>query len=172
MKRLIKCFFSVWIVFSTGVYADELSSQLDALAVAEPTERNPVSVSAMVWPEAANPGDVVTVALKVKIQPGWRIYRYVPATAPYMATKWPIDVADGLSLEGDWQKPAPEYLPGYSDILIDQGELVFVHAVKVGESAEKGSSLAIKAGLDYQTCNEEMCLRPTKKIIDLLVSVR
>lgn len=166
------CLSMVFIDAGEVMAEVEAKMAADAIEMPEPTMRDPVSVAVVVTPTLAKPGDVVEVVVKTKILPGWRIYRYAPPTSAYMTTKWLLELPEGVEKSGDWQKPPPEYLPGYSDILVHQGESVFSHKVKIPEGAKTGQLFTIKAGLNYQTCNNDMCLRPTIKVMDLVVTVQ
>lgn len=152
-------------------HLDQLTGAIEQIAIPEPTERDPVSVITAVIPTTAGPGDTVTVVIKARILDGWRIYRYVPPTAAYMPTKWVLELPDGVEKKGDWQKPTPEYLAGEMDILIHQGDVIFRHTVKIAETAKSGQTAILKAGLKYQTCNNDMCLRPTEKVTELTIAI-
>lgn len=170
--NVMKWLLSVLVFFASAATADQLAEQIASLAVPEPTGRDPVSVVTTVIPTTAKPGETVTVVVKARMLDGWRIYRYVPPTAAYLPTKWILELPKGIEKQGDWEKPAPEYLAGEADILIYQGEVVFLHKVKMSEHAKSGETKTIKAGLNYQTCNNDMCLRPTSKVTDVAVTVR
>ena len=169
LLSVLTCFVSFAVAEPSS---DQINEQIAALEVAEPTTRDPVSVVTTVIPATAKPGESVTVVIKARILNGWRIYRYVPPTAAYMPTKWVLELPEGVEKDGDWQMPTPEYLPGESNILIYQGEVVFQHKIKVAENTNVSGPKTIKTGLNYQTCNNDMCLRPTKKVADVTVEIK
>lgn len=161
MKQLMSFLIGLCVLWGAELSANDLPDQLKNLSVAEPTERDPVTVAALVWPKNASPGDEVTVALKVRIKPGWRIYRYVPASEPYITANWKLEFSDNLQAVGDWEKPAPEAYPENPEIYIYQGEQVFTHKIKVLKAG--GGDQTVKATISYQTCNRDICLRPQRK---------
>lgn len=158
------------LIFPVASSAGPLDTHIAELPVPDTSERDPVAVVTSVFPNRAAPGETVTVIVKIRVQPGWRIYRYVPPTAPYMSTRWVLDHSDGVEPSGVWQKPQPEYLAGHSDILIYQGEQVFTRQLTLAEDAP--DTVTLTAGLNYQTCNNDMCLRPTRKTTELSVTVK
>lgn len=170
MKYLFRTFGSLILMWPMMVIGGSLENHIADLTLTETSNRNPVSITTSVFPSEASVGEEVTVVVKVSIHPGWRIYRYVPPTAAYLPTKWLLDVSDGAQKSGGWQLPVPEYLSGHSDILVYQGEQVFTHQIILAEAAK--DEVRFYAGLNYQACNDDMCLRPTTSKSELTVIVK
>ncbi len=71
-----------------------LQAAIDAIEVAEPSEVDPVAMAAAIIPGFARAGETAAVVLKLRMHPGWRIYRYVPPGEPYVATEWLLQLPD------------------------------------------------------------------------------
>src|SRR5690606_7423050 len=100
----------------------QVTEKIKALACAEPTEREPVTLNAAVVAE----GDSLAVIVKARMAPGWHIYRYVPPNMPYITTQPVLRLPDGMEASGEWTMSKP--IPSQTDqgVLIYEKEAWFV----------------------------------------------
>lgn len=129
---------------------------------AEPTLEDPVAVSARL----VYGTDKATARLYVeaKILKGWHTYALVPEDSPFITTKMILELPDGASLLDDWQASAALPFAGNEGVFVFEEKASF--SVTVNMKNVKPGAL-IKCGLSYQTCDENKCLPPSEKLIDL-----
>jgi len=125
----------------------------------------PVRFAASASPTPAHPGEVVTVTIKVRIDPGWHVYSVVPAATGPAATAI-VAAGDAVPL-GQTAEDAP----------ISHFDANFQMQVAYHESAATFSrefrvkSAAQAVTLHYQTCNDHVCLPPTDVSLPLALAV-
>lgn len=149
---------------------DQFDQAVEALTVAEPTRRDPLQMNAMLIPAHAAPGETVVAVIKVRLMAGWHFYKQVPDTSPYIEAKWHMELEQGLKAVDDWAGPSAQpYSTEKPDLKVykgsQNGSLVFFRELVVEESL--AASARISIGLFYQTCDENICLKPRKKMVDI-----
>lgn len=157
-----------------GYTLDQFDKAVEALTVAEPTRRDPLQVSAMLVPERAAPGETVVAVLKIQLLNGWHFYSHVPNDSPYIATKWHLGLGHGVRAVDDWSGPeAISYSADKPDLKVykgsNTGSLVFFRELVVEDGAT--GEIKVSPGLFYQVCDADICLKPRKKIMDLLLTI-
>ncbi len=114
------------------------------------------------------PGEEVTLALRIKLDPEWHCYWINPGDAGMAASiKWQLP--PGITV-GDLQYPAPHYIPtpplasyGYED------EVLLLMDARVAENLRPGTQLELKGRADWLVC-KEVCL-PARDEIALTLTV-
>ncbi|WIO74012.1 protein-disulfide reductase DsbD family protein [Porticoccaceae bacterium LTM1] len=150
----------------------QFDEAVEALDVAEPSKRDPLQMSATLVPNHAAPGETVVAVVKIRLMPGWHFYHHVPATEPYIETKWYLELGDGLMLVDDWSGPEPRPYETNAEMKIHKGSsqpLVFFRELVVAEGAN--GEVDVDTGLRYQTCDPYICLPPKKKSMNLKLTV-
>lgn len=115
----------------------------------------------------------MAVIVKTSIMSGWHLYAFVPSNLPYITTECLLELPDGLTAVGEWQKTSATPSATDAGVLIWENEAVFVRKVRAA-GAGAGQSTAVqlrtgqlKAGLSYQTCDLRQCLPPAEKWFQL-----
>ena len=127
--------------------------------------RSPVHFMASATPASAHAGEVVTVTVKVQIDPGWHVYSVVPAATGPAATALTV-LGDGVPL-GDTTEDAPvsKFDANFqTQVAYHETAATFTRQFQV-----KGAASSVT--LHYQTCNDHICLPPTDVSLPLTLSV-
>jgi len=130
----------------------------------EPTLNDPVAVSASL----SYSGDKKTAKLVIDaaILKGWHIYAYLPKDSPFIITETILELPQGASIQKEWETSAAIPYPGNDGIFMFEGKATFSTVLNVA-TVKPGS--VIKCGLFYQTCDENKCLQPTRKVIEVTI---
>ena len=107
-----------------------------------------------------------TLTLHVEILEGWHTYDESPGDSPYPPMKLALKLPEGMKRVGDWKKPAARPDAKNAKLLLFEGKLKFrceLQAAKVVEGA------TVACVLDYQVCNDEMCLEPSTDTLEIEV---
>ena len=162
MKKLTTILLLVLCIFiAQANKRQDIQKETTRIKLDTPTDANPVSVGAALVPtEKGN-----SVLIKANILDGYHIYAYVPAGEAYIKTEYGIELPDGVTLSGKWNKSSPSVYPGKSNLLIYKYEVKFKQAIKLGENVPKGTK--IKVWFKYQCCDANICFPPKKKEFEL-----
>ncbi len=134
----------------------------DNSKAAEPTLSDPVSVSAkLVYATDKKSADLFINANMLK---GWHLYAFVPSDSPFIQTEPRLELPEGAVTVKDWQTPAALPFPGSKGVFVFEGKVFY--KIRIDCSAAKPGSI-IKCGLFYQTCNDNKCLQPTTKMVEV-----
>ena len=128
---------------------------------APPAAKNPKLsiVSAVFDREAAKPGAVAKLTLKVKLDPTWHIYSVVPKEGTYH-TRFTLE--GGVAVEGAIEQgPLKHKKDGDDEYDYLEDEATFVLSVKIPADAKEPPA-EIKGVIDYQPCDPKICLREEK----------
>lgn len=133
---------------------------LASLAFATP--QMPV-FSLRLTPSPAHPGEVVVVAVTASMPKGTHIYGLKVDANLFTATKITIE-GKGLLPLGTVTEPAPKsYFSKADEVNVDihDGDVTFYQALQVPKDASPGS-IPLNVQVEFQACDEEGCLSPTK----------
>ena len=158
---IIILLFPVLSANAQSTFDVSIAAAAKQLQCAEPDEQNPVTLNARLVKEK----DSIAIIVKVQMAPGWHIYQYVPASAPYIPIEHILKVPDNLRAVGAWEKTRPTPSAHDPGVMLYEQEAVFIHKA-LQLSAGKADD-AVKAGLYYQTCNLRQCLPPVEETFDL-----
>ncbi|MCW5963838.1 MAG: thioredoxin family protein [Bryobacterales bacterium] len=114
------------------------------------------------------PGEEVTLALRIKLEPEWHCYWLNPGDAGMAASiRWQLP--ESITV-GELQYPAPHYIPtpplasyGYED------EVLLLMDARVAAGLKPGTKLELKGRADWLVC-KEVCL-PAREEIALTLTV-
>lgn len=132
-------------------------------ATAEPTLSDPVAVSAKL---VYGQNKTAELIIDANILKGWHVYAFLPKDSPFIQTETLIELPTGVTTQKDWETSAAIPFPGNEGIFIFEGKVSFKIAVNYA-AAQPGA--IIKCGLFYQTCDENKCLQPTKKMVEVRI---
>ena len=131
---------------------------------AGPTIEDPVAVSAkLVYGKNKN---TATLYIDAAILKGWHTYALLPEDSPFIPLKVLLELPEGISMKGDWQSSPSVPFPGYEGVFIFENKATFSIEVSL-VNVKPGS--AISCGLSYQTCDENKCFPPNKKMVDIKI---
>jgi hypothetical protein len=130
----------------------------------EPTLSDPVSVSARVTYGADK--KTALLVIDAAILKGWHIYAYLPKDSPFISTETILELPQGATIQKDWETSAASPYPGNEGIFVFEGKATFKIALNV--AAVKPGAV-IRCGLFYQTCDENKCLQPSRKVIEVTI---
>ncbi len=131
---------------------------------AVPTLSDPVAVSAkLVYASDKKSADLIISASLLK---GWHIYAFVPSDSPFIPTETRLELPEGAIAGKDWQTSAALPFPGNDGVFIFEDKVSF--KININCAAVKPGTV-LKCGLFYQTCNENKCLQPTTKMVEVRI---
>ena len=130
--------------------------------IGNPSRENSVVVAAAIFPSQAKPGDVVTLAVRLRTAAAWHFFAVGDDVhgGPVLPTKLKLDLPAGVSKEGGWELPETDTYDGptgrsqgYS------GDVTFRQRLKVDEAQPPGT-LTLPITVSYQACSDSICTRP------------
>ncbi|MEN8149263.1 MAG: cytochrome c biogenesis protein CcdA [Planctomycetota bacterium] len=142
-----------------------LLTALTSTATAQMFDDDPVSFEVAIEPAEAGPGDVVTVLVKVRIEPPWHIYGMKRVHRFVNSTTIEVTLPDGFTAEGEWIEPKTtthhdESLDPPTDVPWHTGDdVVFRRQVRLPQEVTPGEA-TIGVKLSYSACDASMCLDP------------
>jgi len=129
---------------------------------------DPVSFEVGFDPAAAGPGDVVTVLVRVTVEPPWHIYGLTKTHKFMSPTVVTLKMPPGYSLVGKVVEPKPEmHLDESVDPPVEVpwhsgDEIIFRQRVMLPKAVTPGEA-AIGVNLAYMACDAQMCLDGTSQ---------
>ena len=125
--------------------------------LAEPSGENVVTWGAAVDKPAIAVGDVVTLAVRAKIDPAWHIYavKGTNTTGVNVPTTLELKLPAGVEQVGDWDIPESHLIS--DDTHAYDSDVVFRTQLK----ATAAGSHAVSCAVGFQSCNDKMCRPPT-----------
>ncbi|HEY7183184.1 MAG TPA: cytochrome c biogenesis protein CcdA, partial [Blastocatellia bacterium] len=139
--------------------------------------QNPVNISAKIDQSQLKPGQTAKLLITVKLDPGWHIYALTQPPPP-RAAKVSIDESGAFKLAGPVQQPKPRVYkdPNFSEpdkpfmSQAFENEVTFTAPIKVASAAKAGAQKLI-AKFSYQACDDQTCLRPTTKTLEVETTI-
>ena len=128
-------------------------------------------LTASVEPSEARPGDIVTLKVTAKLEPGYHIYKHdekPPAEGGGpVNTTFDLFDAGGLEVKGDWSasrepiKHKEENFPNLPFVEFYEDEVTWSIKLKVPPGTPPGKkTIRVQAG--YMICNDKSCSQPGK----------
>jgi thiol:disulfide interchange protein DsbD len=116
----------------------------------------------------------MTVKLKAVIRPGWHLYSIGQPPGGPIATEISLPAGQPFTFAKPISAPKPHVIfdPGFGmpvQLYSDTAE--FVLPINVAASAPPGAQ-TLRVEARYQSCNENMCLRPRTAKAALVVQIR
>jgi hypothetical protein len=145
--------------------ATDLDAELRQRAAAAPCPAldgdQPMAATVMASTQEVRPGEVVTLAVRLRIADGWHAYGDLPADSPYRPVKVECTLPAGWTAVGRVTPPATQEYPAEKGVRVFTGDAVFLQRVRVAAAATPGEvSLGFKVG--YMVCDEATCLPPAQ----------
>ena len=138
----------------------KITTAASELEIFEPSNLDPVSLNGtIVW--SADKSQFAII-MKANILETWHIYAYVPSTQPFISSELNLELPEGVTKIGGWEKP--NFEPYQDGIYVYKGELVFVQYCLVDKGVR---AHPISCGLYYQSCDPFKCFPPKTKTLDL-----
>lgn len=127
-----------------------------ATAIDEPTTESPVSCSATIRPGTVMEGDVFTIAVRMRIAPGWHTCAEAGPEESSRPTKIDVKLPEGIEAAGEWRLPPATPQKNGSTYYTD--DAVFLRTCKL--KTVKPGTVEIPVTVSYVACDEERCLPP------------
>ncbi len=123
----------------------------------QPTDANPVMVTVEAVPDAAAPGESVTLVYRFALAADWHLY-WVGRNDSGFPPLIDLELPDGW-LAGGLQWPVPERHVSPGDILdhVYFEELVLIQKIGAPDNAQVGGKVEIKADVQWLAC-KDMCV--------------
>ena len=135
-----------------------------------PTDAHPVLVTVQVVPEAAVPGQTVTLAWRFALADGWHLYWSGRNDTGY-PPRIDLDLPEGW-MAGGLRWPVPERHVAAGDILdhVYHGELVLIQKMVAPVDAVPGQEVTLAANIQWLAC-KDMCL-PGRTALSLTIPIQ
>ena len=140
-----------------------LAGQSAPAQLPQPKGENAVRVSLVAETAQVEPGGTVTLAFRMQPKPGWHGYWKNPGDAGIPdRVEWALP--QGASA-GALQYPVPSRLviAGLMNYVYER-DYALLSDLKVPETAAPGTTLPIRARLDYLACTDEICVPETATV--------
>lgn len=138
------------------------------LAVFAQVNLNPVTVTARLDNAQLQPGGKAKLLITAKLEPSWHMYALTQPPPP-RGVRITVDESGVFKLDGQPQQPKPKvkFDPNFQmDTQTFDGEVTFTVPLKISADAQPGAQKLV-AKFNYQVCDEQQCLRPTTKTLEL-----
>jgi DsbC/DsbD-like thiol-disulfide interchange protein len=145
-----------------GSAADATATPEDDISIGSPTADVPVVAAAEVFPRQVPPGGQFTLAIRIRIAFGWHIFAVGEKSDSlvYLPTTLDLTLPEGIEPDGEWQLPPPKRASGPNRFgPIYENEVTLRRKIKVAAN-QSPASLTLPCAITFQTCNEQLCVRP------------
>lgn len=140
--------------------------------IAEPNETEPLMFGAALDRARVRPGDKVTLNLYLRIRQGWHTYAKVPPDEPYVKTRWLLTIDKGASAVDEWVTPLPVPDKRNARLMLYESQANPLHVSRVIQvDRAAAGEIKLLTGMLYQVCNARRCLPPTRRIVELKLTV-
>ena len=161
----------VWLYLrkSDGADTPSVNTETDRNALAtepEDAEDNETEASGPVSFDAnlEKVGEKYQLNVEFDIQRDWHLYADAGSSGSTEVTVQ-LDLPDGVTTDGDWEKPRGEMSSKSPDQQHYKGSVVFSRGLNIAS----GSSGEINVEISYQVCTEQMCLPPTTETLSIQI---
>ncbi|QDU51281.1 protein-disulfide reductase DsbD family protein [Gimesia panareensis] len=134
------------------------------------SEGEQVTVILEVPDQPVKAGASFPLTVKFEIAPLWEI-RTLDAQPAKVATQLNLDLPDGFQAAGDWQAPPSGRSLSLDSHPVYAGEAEFRQTVQVDAEVKPGE-YTLSCQVQYQACDEQRCLSPVQKKLQVTVLVR
>ncbi len=119
-----------------------------------------------------HPGSAFQAAVIAELKEGWHINAHRPTLEYLIPTELTLEPVQGLTF-GEIQYPKPARLRfAFADQELDvyQGRIIMRFPVTVSRDVSPGE-IVIKGMLQYQACNDQMCLAPVRLPVTIPIRI-
>jgi thiol:disulfide interchange protein DsbD len=150
----------------------------DPGATPDPAQnQNPVNITVKIDQNQLKPGQTAKLMITAKLDPGWHLYALTQPPPP-RAAQVKIDESGVFKLAGPVRQPKPKVYkdPNFSEpdkpfmSQAFENEVTFTAPIKVASDA-KGGAQKLIAKFSYQVCDDQTCLRPTTKTLEVETTI-
>jgi hypothetical protein len=110
------------------------------------------------------------LVVDVVVLRGWRAYADVPKGGPYIQTELEAPLPKGMTLDGEWIRPTGSPDAKSSGLTTLSGKKELRCFVTLTPDVSRGAKAIVK--LNYQVCDEHVCLPPATIEIGTIVPQR
>ena len=119
--------------------------------------------------QPVQPGARFPMTVKFEIAALWEI-RTLDARPEKLATQLKLKLPEGFQSTGEWQAPEAGRSLSLDSHPVYAGEADFRQTIEVAPAVKPGT-YKLSCQVQYQTCDEQRCLSPVKKTLEVLVRV-
>jgi hypothetical protein len=130
------------------------------------SDQKPAAFNAVLVVDEGDP-NAGLILVRGKVAKGWHLYASLPENSPYQLTELSLEMPEGIQAEGGWVLPASQPKKVGSKMRYWTGDLIFSQRI---HSATPIVASEIKALVDFQVCDEQMCFPPTQVELPLGLS--
>lgn len=139
--------------------------------------QNPVNISVKIDQNQLKPGQTAKLMITAKLESGWHLYALTQPPPP-RAAQVKIDESGVFKLAGPVRQPKPKVYrdPNFSEpdkpfmSQTFENEVTFTAPIKVASEAKAGAQKLV-AKFSYQVCDDQTCLRPTTKTLEVETTI-
>jgi thiol:disulfide interchange protein len=123
--------------------------------------------------DGAHAGQAFRVGVTVTVESGWHVNAHKPLEDYLIPTDLTVDVPEGFSTVQAVYPEPKDFTPSFSTepMAVYGGTFGIGIAVHVAETVVPGDYV-LRATFSYQACDDKACFPPSKKTLDIPVSVR
>lgn len=124
-----------------------------------------VKIDALKLGGALKPGASSQLEVEAEILPGWHINSNHPASEDFIPTRLSVDPPSGVTAGAVKYPPAGEIAPAFSGgekLSVFSGTMKFIVPLSAAQAVNPNSDAAVAVTLDYQPCNDNICMPPAK----------
>ena len=154
--------------------AIDQDAELRRRAAAEPcvpaTAEQAVVTTVTPFPTAAQPGEVVTLAVRLHIAEGFHAYGDLPTDSAYQPVTLAPELPAGWSTVGRTSLPASQDHASERGVRVFTGDPVFLLRVRAASNATPGA-MTVPVKVAFMVCDEMRCLPPDEVMVAATVQV-
>lgn len=142
-----------------------LASPVRARAQALPKPSEIVKINGLKLAGPLKPGGASNLVVDAEILSGWHINSDHPNSPDFIPTRLTVDPPAGLKAGAVKYPPADQIAPAFSGgdkLSVFTGPIKFEVRLSAPPSFKPAASAAVAVTLDYQPCNDNICLPPAK----------
>jgi DsbC/DsbD-like thiol-disulfide interchange protein len=124
----------------------------------QPSPQNPVTAVASAVPFTVRPGEIVELAVTIRIAPGWHIYSTDESGGPAERTTLELKVPAGIEQDSGWVVPEPELdASGTGPVArVYTGDVTFRCQLRLADDVSRGRR-EMGCRLGFQACDRYSC---------------
>ena len=116
------------------------------------------------------PGEAVTLTVRLSLSPGWHVYAELPEGSPYRRCTVKLGELNGLNPLTAWTLPSVQRSAA-SDPGVGHWEGDAMFSIRLQAKPDAQGEFKIPVLISYQACDADSCLRPTSESLEVPVVV-
>jgi len=134
--------------------ATAVPTNIEEIAVPDPSPTEPVTAVMTIQPKRASAGETVDVLVRIRIASAHFIHAKDDAGGPFVPVAVSTTLPKGVEPIGDWHFPTPE--KGRGDSPVYRHSVLLRRSLRV-VSKSAPETLTVAGELQYQVCTDELC---------------